>query len=556
MLSSLFIQNFILIDRVNIEFHRGLCVLTGETGSGKSILIDSLMFVTGSRASIKLIKTGEESTVVAATFEVSDNERLISQLNELNITLEDNIIILKRSLDQEGRSKSFINDIPVSSTSIKNISNLLIEFNGQHDQKNLLDSSNYLNIVDDYANYQELLNQTKTQFHIYNTEKNKLLELQELSNKSKQEEDYLTYIVNELKQLAPREGEEEELSALRSIAANKKNLINMLQKSLNEISGQVNVEEHMLNAQKILMRSSNNDMDFSEIIDYLEKSIIEVREASNLLQEKLNDIELKEADIDKIEERLFELRGASRKFGCSCDELPNYLAELEKRLNFLLSAEVNLKQSSQDLTKYKQAYLNTARQLSQERKLAAKNLEHSILQELSLLKMEKTKFNIEFTELNETHYGARGLDSLNFILQTNPGSPPGSLNKIASGGELSRFMLSLKIVTAASLLTNTIIFDEIDTGISGAVADVVGKRLNALGKKAQIIVITHQPQVAARADYHYLVTKKQHNDITDTNVMLLDDQHRQEEIAKMIAGENVTNEARAAAFKLIELKTY
>jgi DNA repair protein RecN (Recombination protein N) len=546
MLTNLLIKNILLIEKLDIEFQSGLCVLTGETGAGKSILLDSLIFVLGARASSKLVRQGATQGMVTAVFDVSKNALVRTLLMEHGIELEDSVL-LKRVIEQDGKSKTFINDTPVSLSFLKQVGENLIEFHGQHEQKGLLEAGSYLSILDSYGELLPHVKEVRDTFVKWRELERELVELQTSINNAALEEDYLRYVIKELHELNPQIGEEEQLASERATLMNKEKIIGSIQSALSELQGPHDVEKAISSAQRTLLKSTN----FSAAVDALERANIELKEAIETLENNLKEISSENKDLDEVETRLFALRAASRKFNCQPDELPNHLEQLEKRLSSLTHHEENIAETKKKVEAQKQLYFTKANALSESRKATANKLEEAILKELKPLKMEKAIFKVQIEAVTENQISPNGIDKVMFLISTNPGMAPAPLGKIASGGELSRFMLATKLVLSKINSVTTIIFDEVDTGIGGATADAVGKRLALLSKSMQIIVVTHQPQVAAKADYHLLVRKEQKKQTTETIIEPLFGDKRKEEIARMLAGEEITDEAKAAATILL-----
>jgi len=548
MLVNLTINNFLLIKNASVDFGNSLCVLTGETGAGKSILLDCLKFVLGKKSSKELLRKDEKQAVVCAEFVIDINIKNI--LSENSIEYSDSLII-RRVLYKDGRTKSFINDIPISLPILKKISEKLIEFHGQHDQHNLLDSNFHRILIDEYGEFSDRLIEIKNQYQVFKESELKLKQTNIDIEKVQAERNYLEHIVNELNELSPIEGEENELVNKRAILSNKEKLTNSLQSALNELNS-TNVITSIKNAENHLIKipeDTAQELKLNEPLNSLESASIEINEAISLIENSLQMMD-DTSDLESIEDRLFSLRDAARKFRCQPDELEKFLDKSKEKLQFIEHSSESIDILEQKVVELKNNYLIIARELSKARKEIATKLEIKLCQELEPLKMEKTKFEVEFIEHNEDNWSVSGIDKITFLASSNPGSPIKPIGKIASGGELSRFMLALKVVLSNVKQTPVMIFDEIDTGVSGAVSEAIGKRLFKLGKLAQILVVTHQPQIAAKGNHHYLIEKQQGENSTNTSIQKIEGEIRNEEIARMIAGEKITNEAKAAARKL------
>ncbi len=560
LLKNLIIKNIVLIDEANIDFNNNLCILTGETGSGKSILLDALSLAIGVRSSSRLLRNGEKQGSVVATFNVDGNSSCKQLLDEMGIAYDDEII-LRRVITDDGKSKAFINDIVVSQNFLNQIGETLVEIHGQHDQRGLLNLSFHRDILDEYGH---LTQQKNTVADLY--EKMKATEsdyLNLLNNKDsiEKEIDYLEHITDEIRKMNISAGEEEELNERRNILMNKEKVLSVLENVKNTVDGQDSVVKMISSAQSILSRGINlgeNLLDegknaFEDVIDYLEKSIIEFNEGLNKIDLIYDSLNFDEYSLNDVEERLFAIRGMARKFNIPSDSIPDFLVECEKKLEDLKSKNVEIGDLDKNFNELKKQYLTEAEKLRTQRKAIAERLKGEILEELRPLKMENTRFETEFTDLNENAWGRNGIDGVRFLVSMNAGTNPDDLSKVASGGELSRFMLALKVVLSKVKSVPTLIFDEIDTGVSGSVADAIGERLRKLGQNLQVFVITHLPQVASKGNNHFKISKKVEGGKTYTIIEKLDEEQRKQEIAKMIAGDVLTDEALNMADSLLKV---
>lgn len=561
MLESLAIKNIVLIDKLHLPMEQGLCVLTGETGSGKSILLDALGLAIGYRSSSRLLRAGEKQGSVIAEFNISSNILCQNLLKTQDIDFEDSII-LRRILYNDGKSKAFINDIPITQNFLNKIGETLLEVHGQNEQRGLLNPSFHRQILDDYG---KLNPQVKIVAELFEKMKAIKIQLNSLIAKKDEiarEQDYLKHILNELESLNPQVGEEEELNNQRIKLMNKEKILNVLNDVKNQIEGQGNLQKFILSAQGTLNRAiglgenllDSEENSFSNIIDSLEKSSVELNEAIEKIDEIYNNLGFNQNNLEEVEERLFAIRGLARKFQVQADYLPNFIEEVRKKLDLVQNREILIGTLEKELEEAKQAYLAEAKKLSLSRRETAKTLSQELVKELAPLKMGTTVFDTKFKELDEESWSKHGLETAKFIASTNPGMPMNDLSKIASGGEMSRFMLALKVVLSKVKSVPTIIFDEIDVGIGGAVAHAVGERLKKLGENLQVMVVTHHPQVASKGNYHLRVRKNQGQETTNTFVDVLEDLHRKNEIARMLSGEVITDEALMTAEKLMEDK--
>lgn len=547
MLKSLTIRNIVLIESLDIDLESGLCVLTGETGAGKSILLDALGFVLGARGNSRLLRQGAKQALVAGTFDISKHSLLMPLLDEQGIVYEDELV-LRRTLTEDGKNKAYINDIPVSIQLLKQVGELLVEVHGQHEQRGLLEAKYHRHLLDAFGELGQGLSDT---YQAWQQAAQELAAKKEAQEQALREEEYLQHVSDELQQLAPEAGEEEILVQKRTLMMQHEKHLAILDEVVQSLTGGQAVEESIRSAQRILMRRSDDSPAFEGIIDTLERASIEVNDALEALQHLQHELDPDEQTLEQVEERLFALKAAARKYRVSVDELAGYHQEVTDKLALISGQGQQLADLEKAVADAKGHYIKQADILSKSRKKAASELEKQVLEGLEPLKMGQTEFVVEIETLPEEQWSAFGKDKVQFIASTNPGSPLASLVKIASGGELSRFMLALKVVLAKVKSVPTLIFDEVDTGIGGAVADAVGKKLRALGKHHQVLVVTHQPQVAAQGQYHLKIEKHQAENTTHTTVAVLEQQERKQEIARMLSGEEVTEEARAAAERLV-----
>lgn len=558
MLESLSINNIVLIDKLNIHLENGLCVLTGETGSGKSILLDALGLAIGYRSNSKLLRNGEDKGSVIAVFDIANNQNCKILLDELGIEYNNNIII-RRILYSDGRSKAFINDIQVTQSFLQNVGETLVEIHGQNEQIGLLNSSNHREILDQFGN---LIDKRKQLSNIFEKMKNANNQLEDLLSKKdniEKEKDYLKHIINEIEALNLHENEEQELAEKRILMMNKEKVLNVLNEVKDNLEGQYNIDKGISSAQHTLSRGirlgdnllENNKNAFEEIVENLEQASININEALSKIETIFNTLGFDNNTLESVEDRLFAIRGLARKLNIQPDLILNLKTELEEKLSNLENQEVVIGDLEKEVKELKNNFLANAKELSNLRKETAIKLQNELMAELKPLKMEKTIFNVEFKELDENNWNKYGIDSIRFLASTNPGTPMNELSKIASGGELSRFMLALKVVLSKVNSVPTMIFDEIDTGISGAVAEAVGERLKKLGQTLQVLVVTHHAQVASKGNYHLKVQKEQQNDKTNTNVIVLEGKDRINEIARMFSGEIITEDALKVAEKML-----
>ena len=551
MLSHVSIENIVLIERQNLELGSGLCVLSGETGAGKSILLDALGLVLGGRSEARLIRKGTDKAQVTATFDLDDRAEITSMLDELGIEPDD-LLILRRQMSADGKSRAFINDQPVSAKALKSLGELLVEVHGQHQQRGLLDPATHRVLLDAYGKHGSL-SKTAKAYKSYKAAGDALATLEAELEQTVKEADYLEHMLAELKQLNPQIGEEEELSDMRQLMMQSEKLASTLNDALQALLGANPVREGLRSAQGVLTRSTLTAAEqFSPAIDALEEAMDAVSRAEDAIEALGQNCEYNQSELETVEERLFALKAAGRKYQISIEDLPNLYVDVQQKLRALSEQQTRREALAKEVAEAKETYVAAAEALRKERSKTAKKLESALHAELASLKMGATLFQVEMTEKDEAQWSEHGMDQIQFVAATNKGAQAGPLQQIASGGELSRFMLALAVVLADTQATPVMIFDEIDTGTGGAVADAIGKRLEALGQHAQVLVVTHLPQVAARGDQHLFVEKAEKKGETITSVRVLQDAERQEEIARMMSGAEVNEDARKAARQLLK----
>lgn len=542
MLRNLHITNFVLIEQADLAFGRALSVFTGETGAGKSILLDALGLVLGGRLTGNVLR--EEGRPATITAEFDNSAAMHEMLQEAGIEPEEGII-LKRIITPTG-SRCLINDQPVSVALLKTLGERLVEIHGQHGQRDLTDLSRQRELLDAFSNLK--ITETAHAHAAWKEAQRQLAALEEAILAARREEDYLRHIAAELSALAPQPGEEAELAGTRAKLMRAEKLGGLLAEALGELQS----ANPAHTAQRMLLRSDAAQVaEIQAVSDTLERAQIELAEATRQLEQLAEDYGYDPARLETVEERLFALRAAARKHQCSVDALAELLAEVRAKLATLSSEEKRLKHCRKAAEETKETYLHAATKLSEKRSKASEKLAKAVMAELAALKMAATRFRVLQEALPEENWAAHGMDKLCFEVSTNTGSPFGPLHKIVSGGELSRFMLALKVVLAEEKNETTLIFDEIDAGTSGLIADAIGERLAKLGAKQQVMVITHLPQVAGKGATHFKVAKIQQKKSTATTVKLLGKKERQEELAQMLSGREVTAEARKAAAKLL-----
>lgn len=550
MLKHLTIRDMLIIDRLELEFSSGLNVLTGETGAGKSILLDSLGFVLGWRGRAELVRRGAEQGEVSASFELGAHHPALQPLQEAGLA-DGQDVILRRVNSKDGRKTAWINDRRVSGDLLRLISAHLLELHGQHDDRGLLDAKGHRGLLDQFAGHEELLETTRLSWKELAQAKADLqAELEALST-LKEEEEFLRHAVGELYELRPVAGEEAELDSKRRLMQASERLKVDIAKALQALGREA--AEGMLSDALRWLEDASEEIDgkLDGAVEALSSSLSRLYDASSEIEKCLDDLEFNPQELESTEERLFAIRALARKHHVLPDDLLDLSESLSRKLDTLDAGEGMVSEKRKRLLKAQERYDVAAEMLSDSRKVATKALDQAMEQELSPLKMDRAVFK---TDISKTEAGSQGWDLVQFLVSTNPGTPAGPLAKIASGGELSRFLLALKVCLRTSEDTRTVIFDEIDRGVGGATADAVGRRLSALAENAQVLVVTHSPQVAAFASRHFKVHKTQSDHETLSQVEDLDPASRIGEIARMISGDTITSEARAAAEALIMMK--
>ncbi len=557
MLTQLSIRNIVLIENAQLSLKPGLCVLSGETGAGKSILLDSLGLILGARADSGLVRQGEAQGSVAAEFDISANDSAKGLLAELELEPADTLII-RRSLSSDGKTRCLINDQAVTVAALKRLGETLVEVHGQHDQKSLQDSGIHRDLLDDYGHLNGMRKSVEDSYRLLREQMDQVDALKAEIDRVAREQEYLQHMRNELRQLSPQTGEEEALTSQRATMMQSEKLFEVLGEAIGELNSGKGVVGAIRGAQRTLTRSALTSGDaFSAIIDGLEKAAIEAEEALYALEKSGSSATYNPQKLEEIEERLFALKAAGRKYNLPVEELAVLYQEVEEKLSLIDTQEYRLKAVEVKVAQAREEFLRHAEKLSQARRKSSVKLEKAIEAELAPLKMENTRFRVRIETLEDQHWSQYGIDSIRFECATNVTKGDkdiafSPLNKIASGGELSRFMLAMKVALSSVRSTPTIIFDEIDTGTGGAVAAAIGERLAMLGKHFQVLVVTHLPQVAARGSQHLLVHKQEKAKRVVTQVDELTVEQREEELARMLAGATITQEARKAAQKLLE----
>ena len=556
MLTSLAIRNVVLIEALDLEFGAGLSVLTGETGAGKSILLDSLGLALGARADSGLVRAGEAQAIVTAAFDAPrPNSRAAALLTDNGIDMEPGEpLLIRRTLKADGGSRAFVNDQPCSAALLRDLGGTLVEIHGQHDDRGLLNPRGHRALLDAYGRCDA--SAVATAHAAWRAAAAALMEARATVETAARDRDYLTHAVAELTKFAPEPGEEETLAAERATMQKGARLTDDLAAVSDCLTGSDGGLAQLRQAARRLDRIAGEEPLLTAVLEALDRAVAEAGEAEDRLAEAAEALSFDPARLDAIETRLFDLRGLARKHQVAPDDLAALRDEMAAKLAAIEGGEEHIAALEQDAAAKAQSYRAAAQALSAERQLAAGRLDAAVAGELAPLKLDAARFRTVVAQLDEGQWSAQGMDRVEFEISTNPGAPFAPLAKIASGGELSRFILALKVALAERGGADTLIFDEIDRGVGGAVADAIGERLSRLAQSSQILVVTHSPQVAARGAGHLLIAKssasKNGGTVTRTGVHALSEGERREEIARMLSGAEITAEARAQAERLLE----
>lgn len=554
MLSRLSIRDIVLIEKLDIDFSSGLSVLTGETGAGKSVLLDALSLALGARGDASLVRHGAAQGQIIAVFDVPRNHAARMLLAE-NAIEDDGDIILRRVQTADGRTRVFVNDQPSSVTLMRDIGRALVEIHGQHDERALVDPGAHRELLDSFGGHLGAARATGEAWRHWRTCEQEFSRHRAKVEAAAREADYLRAAVAELTRLDPQPGEETELAELRASMMRAEKIASEIHDAQDVLSGPSSPLPQLASLLRRLQRKATEAPGLLEdVVKSLDEAMLSLDAAQSGVEAALRATEYDPQRLEKAEERLFSLRAASRKHSVAVDDLAQLRDTMAADLADLDAGEERLHALEKQAAAARQAYDVTAAQLSSLRHAAAVGLTKAVMAELPALKLERAEFIVEIASDAESRM-EEGIDQVEFWVRTNPGTRPGPMMKVASGGELSRFLLALKVALADRGSAPTLVFDEIDTGVGGAVADAIGQRLARLAKRVQVLSVTHAPQVAARAATHFLISKSGGADRVSTGIAEMDRAARQEEIARMLAGATITDEARAAAERLLRENT-
>jgi DNA repair protein RecN (Recombination protein N) len=553
VLTALSIRNVVLIEALDLDFASGLSVLTGETGAGKSILLDALGLALGGRGDSALVRRGEDRARVSASFvPLPADHPALALLEEAGIEIEsEESLVIRREVKADGGSRAFIADQPVSAALLRQIGGSLVEIHGQHDERGLLDKRGHRALIDAFGRID--LSPVRTAWSELHTSTRALAAAEAQIAGDSAEREWLDHAIGELTALAPQADEETTLAEARAAMQKGERLTEDMAAVAAHLEGSEGALAALRQATRRLDRLAGEHPSFAEALAAFDRALIEAGEGEDALARAANALRHDPEELDRIETRLFDLRALARKHRVQPDDLPATLVELEARRAAVDAGEAGIEALTARVAAARQAYRNAAEQVHNARIAAGERLDAAVAAELAPLKLDAARFRTAVELLSEDAWGTDGASHVEFLIATNVGADFAPLMKIASGGELSRFLLALKVALAEVGGANTLIFDEIDRGVGGAVASAVGDRLARLATTRQILVVTHSPQVAARGTGHYQIAKASDGTVTRTGVRALSDGERREEIARMLSGAEVTDEARAQAERLLEV---
>ncbi|RWN99916.1 DNA repair protein RecN [Mesorhizobium sp.] len=554
MLSRLSIRDIVLIEKLDIDFSSGLSVLTGETGAGKSILLDALSLALGARGDASLVRHGAAQGQVIAVFDVPRNHPARMLLAD-NAIEDDGDIILRRVQTADGRTRVFVNDQPSSVTLMRDVGHALVEIHGQHDERALVDPGAHRELLDSFGGHLGAVRATGEAWRYWRACEQELSRHRAKVEAAAREADYLRAAVAELTKLDPQPGEEADLAELRASMMRAEKIASEIHDAKDVLSGPSSPLPQLASLLRRLQRKVTEAPGLlDDVVRSLDEAMLSLDAAQSGVEAALRATEYDPRRLEQAEERLFSLRAASRKHSVAVDDLAQLRDTMAADLADLDAGEERLHGLQKQAAAARETYDISAAQLSSLRYAAAVGLTRAVMAELPALKLERAAFIVEMASEAESRM-EDGIDQVEFWVRTNPGTRPGPMMKVASGGELSRFLLALKVALADRGSAPTLVFDEIDTGVGGAVADAIGQRLARLSKRVQVLSVTHAPQVAARAATHFLISKSGGADRVATGIAEMDRAARQEEIARMLAGATITDEARAAAERLLRENT-
>ena len=548
MLLALSLQNFVIVEKLNLNFQNGFTVLTGETGAGKSITLDAIALLLGDKADYSQIRTGANEAQLSALFDISEHPALQAELREQGLLDDDSTeLAIRRTIDIKGKSRSYINNQAATLAQLKHIGSQLIDIHGQNAHQSLNQEAAQRQLLDAFSGSLKLVEQTQAAYQTWQSAQQALNEAQTQAEHIAIERERLEWQYNELDQLAPEAGEWESLNQSHDSLANAAELLQAASEVQDYIDNDNGIARQISRSQRTLGKLAHIEPRFAESLEMLDSIEAELSEISRNLGDVLSDIEINPHELQAKEERIGDLMSTARKYRIEPEELPNKLAEIQAALQ-QLEAATDIEALQKNVAQAQDAYMQIAQQLSSARHKAASKLAHETTEHMQTLAMKGAKFHIELQPSSPT---AHGLEHIQYQVAANKGTPLRPLNKVASGGELARISLSIQVVTSQYTQVPTLIFDEVDTGIGGGVAETVGRALRTLGKQHQVLAITHLPQVAACGEHHWQVAKHSDGEQTVSEISVLDDSTRVNEIARMLGGEKITDTTRQHAAEML-----
>jgi DNA repair protein RecN (Recombination protein N) len=552
MLTHLSIRNFLLIEKLDLEVPPGLLVLSGETGAGKSILLDSLSMALGARSDIGLVRAGADQASVTLSFQLPSSHPVREILEDMDWEEEDGQLLLRRVIGKDGRSKAFVNDQPVAVNALRQMGEALFDIHSQFETHGLLNRETHLALLDQYAGCEEEARELGATFTVWKEAEKTLEAARGNAADAQRRADDIRAALDELEKLKPEANEAEALAEKRTRLQQKERIMEALKAASDGLQQDEGACSKTAHVRRVLSRAAEKAPDIlNPTLEALSRAEDALAEATQMLDSLLHNDDFDVNALEKAEERLFALRAAARKYQCTPEDLPELLARFAQQAQMIEDGAGSLKKLEEQTKRVFEMWSGLATQLHEKREKASKKLEAAVQKELPPLKLEKARLSIQVEKLSAEQAGITGLSRVTFLAAMNPGAAPSPLHKTASGGELARFMLALRLCLSAASDTTTLIFDEVDTGVGGATAHAVGERLALLAGKTQTLVITHSPQVAARGHYHWRVEKTLSASSASTKVKILEGDERREEIARMLSGSSITEAARQTADHLL-----
>ncbi|HWJ37222.1 MAG TPA: DNA repair protein RecN [Sphingomicrobium sp.] len=548
MLRQLAVNNIVLVQRLELDFEPGLGVLTGETGAGKSILLDALGLALGARAESSLVRAGEDQAAVSAEIELPEGHPVLEMLASQGIDLDaGEPLIVRRTVKSDGGSRAFVGGTSVPAATLRDVGALAVEIHGQHDDRGLLNPRGHRALLDAFGKLDT--SEVEQAFGEVTRIEGELLDAREAAATAERDRDWLLHGVAEIEALAPEEGEETRLAEDRAMMQASLKAGESLTGLDELLGGSEGALAQLRQAARKIERGASDHPLLADALGALDRALIEASEAEDKIARAAEAMAFDPSRLEQVEARLFEIRGLARKHRVEPDQLAMLGLQMRAQLAAIEAGGERIAKLDLELVEARKTYAAAAGALGKERRQAASRLDVAVASELAPLKLDAARFR---TTITEAEAGPSGTDRVEFEISTNPGAPFGALSRIASGGELSRFILALKVALAEAGSAATMIFDEVDRGVGGAVASAIGERLARLAQQSQVLVVTHSPQVAARASHHYRIEKTHEDGSTRTNVRRLSAEERREEIARMLSGSLVTEEARAQAARLLD----